>query len=73
MQVDALKKAGCDQIHEEVASGAKTARPVLDVALEILWPCKYSMTSMMSEKVLSSNSMIKWLDHDCIFMNKDAL
>ncbi|HAU1733635.1 TPA: recombinase family protein [Legionella pneumophila] len=30
MQVDALKKAGCDQIHEETASGAKTARPVLD-------------------------------------------
>lgn len=30
MQVDALKKAGCDQVHEEIASGAKTARPVLD-------------------------------------------
>ena len=30
MQVDALKKTGCDQIHEEIASGAKTARPVLD-------------------------------------------
>lgn len=30
MQVDALKKAGCDQIHEESASGANTARPVLE-------------------------------------------
>ena len=30
MQVDALKKAGCDQVHEEIASGAKTARPVLE-------------------------------------------
>ncbi len=30
MQIDALKKAGCDRIHEEIASGAKTARPVLD-------------------------------------------
>ena len=30
MQVDALKQAGCDQIHEETASGAKTARPILD-------------------------------------------
>jgi len=30
MQIDALKQAGCTQIHEETASGAKTARPVLD-------------------------------------------
>ena len=30
MQVDALKQAGCTQIYEEIASGAKTARPVLD-------------------------------------------
>ena len=30
MQVEALKKAGCDQVHEEIASGANTARPVLD-------------------------------------------
>jgi DNA invertase Pin-like site-specific DNA recombinase len=30
MQVDALKKAGCDLVHEEIASGAKTARPVLE-------------------------------------------
>lgn len=30
LQVDALKKSGCDQIYEEVASGVKTARPILD-------------------------------------------
>lgn len=30
MQVDALKKAGCEKIYQEVASGAKTARMVLD-------------------------------------------
>ena len=30
IQVDALKKSNCDQIHVEIASGAKTARPVLD-------------------------------------------
>ena len=30
LQVDALKKAKCDEIFEETASGAKTERPVLD-------------------------------------------
>lgn len=30
MQVEALKEAGCIKIHEEIASGSKTARPVLD-------------------------------------------
>lgn len=30
MQIEDLKKSGCVQIHEEIASGAKTARPVLD-------------------------------------------
>lgn len=36
MQVEALQEAGCDKIHEEVASGAKTARPVLDEILRNL-------------------------------------
>lgn len=30
MQIDALKKADCDVIHQEIASGVKTARPVLE-------------------------------------------
>lgn len=30
LQVDALKAAGCEKIYQEVASGAKTARMVLD-------------------------------------------
>jgi DNA invertase Pin-like site-specific DNA recombinase len=30
LQVDALKKAGCNEIYEKVASGVKTARPILD-------------------------------------------
>ena len=36
LQVDALKKAQCEQIFQEVASGAKTARPVLDDLLSRL-------------------------------------
>ena len=36
LQIDALKEAGCEQIFEEVASGAKTARPVLDDLLSRL-------------------------------------
>ncbi|WP_230990517.1 recombinase family protein [Bathymodiolus platifrons methanotrophic gill symbiont] len=38
MQVDALKKAGCDQIHEEIASGAKTSRPVLEEIRRAMLP-----------------------------------
>ena len=30
MQVEALKETGCAKIYEEIASGAKTVRPVLD-------------------------------------------
>lgn len=33
MQVDALKAAGCERIYQDVASGAKTARPALDELL----------------------------------------
>ncbi len=36
LQVDALKKAQCEQVFKEVASGAKTARPVLDDLLSRL-------------------------------------
>ena len=36
LQVDALKDAGCEQLFQEVASGAKTARPVLDDLLSRL-------------------------------------
>lgn len=33
LQTDALRKAGCDRIFEDTASGAKTDRPGLDAAL----------------------------------------
>jgi DNA invertase Pin-like site-specific DNA recombinase len=33
LQMDALKKAGCERIYTDVASGAKTARPELDKML----------------------------------------
>lgn len=33
LQLDALKKAGCERIYQDVASGAKSARPELDKLL----------------------------------------
>jgi DNA invertase Pin-like site-specific DNA recombinase len=36
LQMDALKSAGCDRIFEETASGAKTDRPQLKAALDML-------------------------------------
>lgn len=33
LQVDALKAAGCERLYQDVASGAKTARPALDELL----------------------------------------
>ncbi|MBJ2304209.1 MULTISPECIES: recombinase family protein [unclassified Pseudomonas] len=33
LQVDALKKAGCERIYQDIASGAKSARPELDKLL----------------------------------------
>ncbi len=36
LQVDALKKAKCDEVFCEIASGAKIARPILDDLLSRL-------------------------------------
>lgn len=36
LQLDALKKAGCDKIYEDTISGTKTQRPGLDQALDTL-------------------------------------
>src|SRR4029078_4577485 len=36
MQVIALEDAGCKKIHEEIVSGAKSDRPVLDIVLNQL-------------------------------------
>jgi len=33
LQVDALKRAGCDRIYQDVAGGSKTVRPALDELL----------------------------------------
>lgn len=38
LQIDQLKQAGCDEILEETASGAKTTRPMLDRLLENVRP-----------------------------------
>ena len=36
LQVDALRKAGCEKVYREVVSGAKAERPVLDALLREL-------------------------------------
>lgn len=36
LQLDALRSAGCDEVHQETASGATRARPVLSELLERL-------------------------------------
>ncbi len=36
IQLDALKLAGCAQIHQEIASGAKTERPILNEVIRNL-------------------------------------
>jgi DNA invertase Pin-like site-specific DNA recombinase len=38
LQVDALRRAGCAKVYQEVASGAKVQRPVLDTLLGELRP-----------------------------------
>lgn len=36
LQADALRQAGCTEVYEEVSSGARAARPVLDAVLQEL-------------------------------------
>jgi DNA invertase Pin-like site-specific DNA recombinase len=38
LQVDALRRAGCAKVYQEVVSGAKVQRPVLDALLGELRP-----------------------------------
>ena len=38
LQVDALRRAGCTKVYQEVVSGAKVQRPVLDTLLGELRP-----------------------------------
>jgi DNA invertase Pin-like site-specific DNA recombinase len=33
LQIDALKKAGCERIYQDIASGSRSARPALDEML----------------------------------------
>lgn len=38
LQLDALKKAGCEKIYQDIASGAKTERPELNMMIDNLRP-----------------------------------
>lgn len=38
LQIDALQKSGCEKSYKEIASGAKSKRPVLDEIIEQLRP-----------------------------------
>lgn len=38
LQIDALEKLGCEKIHREVASGARSKRPVLEDLLQHIRP-----------------------------------
>ncbi len=38
LQIDALRKAGCEKVYQEVVSGANAERPVLDALLRDLRP-----------------------------------
>jgi DNA invertase Pin-like site-specific DNA recombinase len=38
LQIDALRKVGCEKLYQEVVSGAKAERPVLDALLRELRP-----------------------------------
>jgi hypothetical protein len=53
LQVDALKKAGCNKVYTEVMSGARSDRPILAKLLEYLRPWRHS--------VLSGSKYINWL------------
>lgn len=39
LQIDALRKAGCEKLYREVVSGARTERPVLDQVVDGLRAC----------------------------------
>jgi DNA invertase Pin-like site-specific DNA recombinase len=38
LQLDALKKTGCEKIYQDIASGAKTERPELNQMINNLRP-----------------------------------
>ena len=45
LQVDALRKVGCEKVYREVVSGAKAERPVLDALLRELRPADVTWSS----------------------------
>ena len=50
LQRDALEQSGCTKVFQEVASGAKTARPALTAALEYMGSEKASCDTTQEKR-----------------------
>jgi DNA invertase Pin-like site-specific DNA recombinase len=71
LQIDALKKAGCDRIFEEAASGALKERPQLKAAIDFLQPGDMLVVWKLDRLARSLSQLIDTIDelhkHGCGF------
>ncbi len=60
LQLDALRAAGCDRVHEEMASGARHDRPILARVLEDLRAGDTLIVWKLDRLGRSAHSLIGW-------------
>jgi DNA invertase Pin-like site-specific DNA recombinase len=60
LQVDALKQAGCERIYQDIASGAKSARPELDKLLANVRPGDAVVIWKLDRLGRSSSTWSSW-------------